>query len=292
MLLSRPPEFRHFVEYLKKNPPRYPVDVQKLRGPLAIGAGLLSGGLVFPFALVGSVISSLGPGPTAAISVGAAAAAAVAAGVITLKRLPRKHESVLRAEIRRADNLRVFHDLLSGRKLGEKVDPMVIQLLDASAVHYGRVHAMANGPSWTKESSGTRSQLREQILTASEEAMDELLDLAKSCVGEPRRKDQITDFVDGMATFDFADAITRLKGMVSADAWVDRAHRSPNASLVFDPMRSIAERLKMLADELEQTSVSMISTMDTPRTSSLALDGLLAEVRAVREAEEELHLGS
>ena len=88
---------------------------------------------------------------------------------------------------------------------------------------------------------------------------------------------------------DIADALQGLKQMAKAD-WTAYAHQSPQSQAVSVHGRLIAERLQDLADDVEAKSSEVaVHSATTGGLQSLeALDGVLGELRTVKQAESEL----
>jgi len=185
-------------------------------------------------------------------------------------------------------------DLQTERKLHKWMDPTILQLLEAAAYHWTRLKAALDSPSWSRPDLGQHwLSIKNQSWLAANHAMEELLLMSISCIGEPSRdkqkavKDMMSDFKD----LDVVDALQGLSKIASGD-WQDYAYHSPQAQAVFEPGRQIAERIKALADEIERTSTEMPEREFIPTSSQGAmesLDVILGEIRAVREAETELH---
>ncbi len=199
------------------------------------------------------------------------------------------HEQRRRDVFRTAAELR---QLEVHHKLHRWMDPVALQLLEAGAYHWSRVRSSLTGPQWgAKQLPEYWQSLRNQVSVASDEGMSDLLLLARNCLGPPQKDKQsdIQGVIESFIDLDIADALQGLKQMASAD-WTAYAHQSPQAQMVAQHGREIAERLKALADDVESKAgeISMESSMPGELSSLEALDGVLGELRTVREAEEEL----
>lgn len=196
-----------------------------------------------------------------------------------------------------AKALHSFRDIRNKKKLHSWVDPVLLQLLEAAAYHYARVRTTLEAPSWLT-ATGNRAQLRAQAKQAADEAMLDLLVLVQPSIGKPLKdkKDDIEDIIEDFFELDIAEALSGIQRVASSD-WKDYAHQSPHAQAIFPSCRGLAERIKSLADELEQmpAAVENVDPATLPPTQSAAsLDYLLGELKAVKEAEKELgeqHLG-
>lgn len=183
-------------------------------------------------------------------------------------------------------------DLEVQRRLHRWMDPLALQLLEVGAYHWQRIQTTLEGPQWgSKTLPAYWAQLRGQIQTAADEGMGDLLVLARNCVGPPQ-KDRQSDFqgvVESFVELDFADALDGLKRMAKSD-WTAYAHQSPQAEAVAVHGRQIAERLQELADDVEmKASEIAIQSATSGGIQSLdVLEGVLGELRTVRQAESEL----
>lgn len=179
------------------------------------------------------------------------------------------------------------------RKLHKQLDPSMSQLLEAAAYHYSRIVAATSGKFWTSDQLPAHwRSVREQALAAAEQAMEELIMLGSTCMGEPEtnRGKAIKEAVEDLVDFDIVVAIGELRDVAAAD-WTKFSHHSPNTKHAFEPARDIAERLKKLADEIESRSEEVIkeSGVRIPVESAVSsIDVVLSEMTSVSEAEEEL----
>ena len=184
----------------------------------------------------------------------------------------------------------VGHD----KKLHRWLDPIAGQLLEAGTYHWKRVHDHLNLPFWQSDDLPNHwSALREKSIEAADNAMAELVVLCSGCVGEPTksRDDDLKDVIEDFVDLDIQDALQGLGRIVSSDDQAYSFH-SPEAQVIFEPGRAIAERLKELADQVEQASTRARSeSVDIPAGaySTESIDILLIEFRAVKQAEDELH---
>lgn len=186
-----------------------------------------------------------------------------------------------------------FWKLEQQRKLYKQLDPTMSQLMEAAAYHYDRIKNATSGPFWASENlPGHWRSVREQALAAADQAMEELVILSSTCMGEPEtdRSKAFKEVVEDFVELDWIEAIGSLKEIRDSD-WTKYAHHSPNTKHAFEPARNIAERLKRLADEIESKSEEVVkeSGVQIPVESAVSsIDVVLSEISSVSEAEEEL----
>ena len=247
---------------------------------LAMPLVVIVGGLVFGGWVAGTLLS---------VGLGVAIVA-----IFTTLHRQRKLAADPR-EQRRREVFKTGHelrDLEIHRKLHRWMDPVALHLLEAGAYHWARIQSTLNGPQWGPRDLPTYwLQLKQQVAEAANDGMADLLLLTRSCIGPPQ-KDRESDFkgvVDSFVDLDIADALQGLKQMAKAD-WTAYAHQSPQAQAVSVHGRLIAERLQDLADDVEAKSseIAVHSATSGGLQSLEALDGVLGELRTVRQAESEL----
>lgn len=179
------------------------------------------------------------------------------------------------------------------RKLLKHMDPVAMQLIEASAYHWSRVHRAFDDGRWNaSEIPEHWTALRERASQAADLAMAELIILCRQCIGEPlkNRKDDFQSVIDDFAGLEIVDA---LRGLAKVSATHPKEYRfsSPQTPLIFDQARGLAEQLKSLADEVEEST--RIAKTDIPelRTSlgRESIDSLLSDLRHIKRAEVELH---
>jgi len=199
-------------------------------------------------------------------------------------------------EAKRMESWKASKELLQldqQRRFHKRMDPSMSQLLEAAAFHYARIQAAASGSFWSNDSLPAHwRSVRSQSLEAAEQAMEELVMLAMPCTGEPQTdrgkafKEAVGDLVD----LDIGLAIDSLREVATAD-WTRYAHRSPYLKEAFEPGRAIAERMKRLADEIEQRAEDAVkeSGQVLPADAAVnSLDIVLSEISSVEKAEDEL----
>lgn len=185
-----------------------------------------------------------------------------------------------------------LRDMEVQRKLHLWMDPVALHLLEAGSFHWTRIQTALAGPQWgARDLPNYWSQLKTQVAQASDEGMGDLLVLASNCVGPPQkdRQSDIQGVVESFVDLDFADAISGLKQLAKAD-WTNYAHQSPQAEAIAVHGRRIAERLRELADDVEAKAAEIaIESATSGGVQSLdSLEGVLSELRTVRQAESEL----
>jgi hypothetical protein len=185
-----------------------------------------------------------------------------------------------------------FRSLESQRKLHKWMDPMILQLLEAAAYHWTRVRTALTGPAWSaKDLPEHWKAVRQSALGAADDGMRDLVLMAQPCVGPPQRdrgrelKEVFESFVD----LEIADALQGLKSISQTD-WAAYSHQSPVAGEAFNPMRVVAEKIKDLADEVEDLSLELAHQTGDRSLSHAgrSIDVVLSELKAIKQAESEL----
>lgn len=266
-------------------------EVPNPRETVAHTAGCLTGVLGVPLAgLWIGMAFGLVPGLIASV-----VAIPVSLGVwYALSRRAAKPRSEQEArEIQRRYAVHHLRGLKQNRKLHKHVDSQILQVMEAGAYHWLRIHDVLDAREWrSKDLGGHWKSLREQALQAADQAMMDIAVYAQSCIGKPNRerKDDIEEIFEDFFEGDFSDAMGGLRTVMKTD-WRDYSHHSPNARAVFDPCRQIAERLKMLADEVDQMNFrraqEVVEVQDQPEAVD-SIDLILSELRATKQAEAEL----
>lgn len=249
------------------------------------GLGFAAGALL----VVGLIASSWVLG---AIVAGAGALSLVAM-LTLLHRKKRLREDP--REVRRRQVFGVVKELRSlenQRKLHKWMDPVALHLLEAGAYHWTRITKTLESPQWNpRDLPQYWVQIKQQVYEAANEGMADLVLLTRSCLGPPQkdRQSDIKTIVESFVDLEIADALQGMKQMANAD-WTAYAHQSPQAQAVAQHGRLIAERLQDLADDVEAKSseIALSSSTMSGLQSLEALDGVLGELRSVREAESEV----
>ena len=206
--------------------------------------------------------------------------------------MPRSEEEKRAREFREV--LGAFIQLRQQKKLNKWVDPAALQLLEAGAYHWRRVHDSLNGPFWSSNDLPSHYQtIRQQALSTANQGMAEMLAMGQSCIGKPDRdkKKDVENALSSLFELEIADALGGLRDISRSD-WRDYSFHSEAGRAIFEPCRQIAERLKSLADEIEAVKADAViqkvnATQDKPASTD-AIDLILDELRAVKRAESEL----
>lgn len=253
---------------------------------LVLVAVLVAGGLsIGPLIVLGLALKSLWFPLLAGVAI-LGLLGSVALGRWRNRPRPTEHQIRFRAALSK------LLTSAQAKRLHRELDPAVATAVDAAAMQWSRVSNALDWPLWQEQTSGqTVAVLRDQARLAADQAMEEAVILAATCLGEPqrRKKDDLKEVLEDFVELDIADALRGLKRMASADA-TEYAHHSPHRAIVDGPLRSAAERLRSLADELEETLQRFVpsETEGTLPTAPSSIDLVLRELRAVREAEAEL----
>jgi ElaB/YqjD/DUF883 family membrane-anchored ribosome-binding protein len=276
---KRSKDFPYFTEYVAYQA-NQPVGSSS-------GVGFLIGGLIaiafaaVPLSLFFSegVLFSLVTGGLLAI-------AGLWLGSVGVKRMAQKRK-LPTSYVEAVDAAREFHQLVLKKRLTSWVDPVALELLEAGAYHHRRVADVIER--WPSTAGGHWDEVRDQAREAADDAMHELLRMFVKCIGKPQkqRKDAWGDVIDDFVDLDFADALEGLKRISDGD-WRDYAYTSPVTQRLFEPGRQIAEKLKTLADEIERSLTERSADSFMATKSSSSIDGVLGQISAVRQAEEEL----
>lgn len=203
------------------------------------------------------------------------------------ERLLREGQSIINS-LRKMD---------SSRKLYKNLDPVAGQLLEAGAYHWLRIHDQLRNSAWQSDQMGGHwIALKEKSENAANIAMAELLAMCSECVGEPDKdiKDDWQDVLEDFVELDIQDALQGLSKMSKANPEMYRFH-SPKTKQIFDPARQVAERLKELADLVEENTQTMKLEVGVTHEGSYSretIEVLLSEFKAVKQAEEELQQGN
>lgn len=262
-------------------------------GFLALGPGILLG------AAAGAALG--GPTTSILLSLVGGGAAGMIAALVTGRLVGRPNEALEKLLRQRAEDRAPFLQLAQAGQLALKVDPAMLQLLEAASYHHARIQAILAKGQWGSH----RKAIKEEAMKAADEGMADIIALSRPCIGEPGNT------TDGM-NLDWLDSLQRLTGadpraaqlfgrarsplgeMIGravgavAQAVAPAPHQSPHTASSFPPAREIAERIKALADELDAMPATGSPLSDPSSTSALQLDNLIGELKAYREAEKEL----
>jgi hypothetical protein len=171
---------------------------------------------------------------------------------------------------------------LSRSYYANQMHPFAARLLEGCAYHRARILAAVDRPGW--EMSHMRS-VREQAITAANEAMDEAMEVCANFAGPGHSRNAAwKDLAQDVAEGQLGDALKRLQIMLEADRpgeIVDRRKLPPELWPAYD----IAVKLQKLATEME-TASRQSTPITEPQTTSL--DQVLSDLSAIRQAEREL----
>ncbi|MFN3684035.1 MAG: hypothetical protein ACK41F_08885 [Fimbriimonadaceae bacterium] len=183
-------------------------------------------------------------------------------------------EALRRAEIRRAA---IEMRAMKKRRLAKRLGVPLATLMEEAARHYFRAEAALNGPFWTSPNLPSHWRIiREQALASAEAGMGDLLLLAKNLMTPAGNKSEWHEEV--------REVVDEILGrpVLQPDAF---SSFPPE----FEPARAIAERLRALAEEVEQSTMMVLRDDAANTVSSLpSLDATLHELRQVRQAEDEI----
>jgi hypothetical protein len=166
---------------------------------------------------------------------------------------------------------------LSQGKLHRRLDRAVGLLLEECARHWLRVQQSLSGSFWEDKDLPSHWKLvREQSLQAADRAMDDIIVMLKPVL-QSRSQASKTQEMFGDMLESFFD--------------VDTGGPIEPIPAAFLPARDIAQKLKQLADEVEETAQRAVrdETFRDQFSSSTQIDQVLGELRAIKEAETELH---
>ncbi len=162
-------------------------------------------------------------------------------------------------------------------RLHKKLDSTAAALLEVSAANWSRIVESLDGPFWTSASLPEHwKAVRSRSLAAAEQAMlDLFLVLRPSLYATQESRSSLESVLESIA-----DAFGEGEDMAMPD-------RLPAS---FEPARQIADKLKLLASEVESASreVSEDHAVAAEIGSAQALEACLSELRSIRQAESEL----
>lgn len=198
---------------------------------------------------------------------------------------PKTPEQKRKAEV--YDALTKFKSPIDRKRIHKELDPVAGELLEACAFYYSKATIALQGPAWTGELGTHRRALRDQIARALEDAMDEAILLSKDCLGKPS-KDTWRDKLEDALDLDIVDTVQALTGKRLGDDFRG-IYRSPHIPIIFQPLREIAEKLKLLSGEVERMTTEQTMAMGTSSGSASGIDLVIGEMQSLRQAEEELN---
>lgn len=284
---KRLPYVNAFLTYAQNDP-------AKARQDLAIGGGIVSVLALAPMVGITAGVALSNPGPGIIAGFLTLIAGGWAVNVLR-KRQGKPRDEAERAKIQAHHSSKPFQALRGRNRLHREVDASVLHLLEASAYHWSRVQSALNGPIWNAPDIGAHwAGVRQQAQLAADTAMSELMTMASSAIGLPQRdrdveaKGVMKDFFD----LEITEALNNLKTLAASD-WTEYAHKSAHSEHIVRGGMAVAERLRHLADEVEGAQSSLSSTpgaAPVEYSSSQTLDAVLSELKAVKQAEDELRV--
>lgn len=208
------------------------------------------------------------------VTVGLPVAAALAAWAASKYRRPKLPKDKRQADISRAAS--EMRQLASRKRLAKALGPALAPLMEEAARHWSRTMAALNGPLWTGESlPGHWRAVREKAIAAANDAMGDLVLIASSHLKPVSSKTYWQEIVGEMVSIAVGAPSPEGREPIPAG---------------FEAARMIADKLSLLANEVERTAVRAVKEQreDTPLPSASSLDSALEEFRSVHEAEREL----
>jgi hypothetical protein len=160
------------------------------------------------------------------------------------------------------------------RRLHRDLDENSLFLLEECARHWSRVYSVFGTGFWNDPALATTyATARQQALEAADEGMEDVLILYGPLLPSEVNGRQAMDYVEeALENYVF-------RGQSGA------GHPPP----AFHHARQIAEKLRDLADEAERIASDLHrERLTTPTATSGSLDASLGELRAIRQAEDEL----
>lgn len=193
---------------------------------------------------------------------------------VSAYRQPKAPKDKRQADIHRASA--TLRQLASKKKLAKALGTALAPLLEESAKNWSRAMASLNGPFWTSDKLPNHwKEVREQSLAAANDAMGDLVLIAASDLKPVAHKSDWQEFVGGIVSATLGTQ--------------DEADREPMPA-GFEPARAIADKLSLLANEVEKATTRVFKEQpeETPFLSATSLDRTLSEFRTIQEAEQEL----
>jgi hypothetical protein len=188
---------------------------------------------------------------------------------------PRNEEEERRHEAHEA--ILFMNTALNKGKLHRRVDKAVGLLLEECSRQWLRVHDAVSGTFWEdKDLPAHWKHVRDQSKSAANRAMDDLIVMLKPVLEARHQQSSTQEFIgDVLETFLNVPSDGPLEPLPAA----------------FLPARDIAQKLMQLADEVEETAQR---AADDPSfrehySSATQIDQVLSELRAIKQAETELH---
>lgn len=217
--------------------------------------GILFGGLISVFVVL----------PVLAALVGA-----------WIKHLTRPQTEADERRIEAHEAILYMNSAAAAGRLHRKLDPAAGMLLEECARHWARVHEALSGTFWEdKELPVHWKNVREQSLTAANRAMDDIIVMLKPILANRNPETSGQEFIHSIM-----ESFFNVRTEIPIEPLP--AH--------FLPARDIAQKLMLLADEVETTAqrAARDASYKDHYSSGSQIDVVLSELRAIREAETEL----
>lgn len=187
-----------------------------------------------------------------------------------------------------------YYEVNGMRLLQKKLDPVAAELLEAGSYYWNRISQIMNGGGWAELSrdGGYYASVRNEVLGAADAAMDELAMLCANCIGDPARspQDDLKGIFEDLKDLKLGAVGQRIEWLASGNV-TRYAHQSPHLNAIFQPSRELAERLKLLSEEVDRLSGEMTSATVAATESAMGtarIDALIQNLRAQQAAESEL----
>ena len=167
------------------------------------------------------------------------------------------------------------------RRLHREVPTPVADLLEGAARNWSRTTGALSGPFWTNEALPAHwKAIRQQSLTAANTGMAEMLLLLGPCFKPDPNRSNWHDVVEEVVE-EYVTGPSRRR--MSVD----------HLPVGYDQAREIAEKLKLVASEVEKaTREAYEDDSAQAYKSGTSLDVALSELRTIQAAEEELRLNT
>jgi hypothetical protein len=187
---------------------------------------------------------------------------------------PQTEEDQRRREAH--DAIVFMNGALQRGKLHKRIDRAAAMLLDECSRHWLRVHTALSGTFWEdKDLSSHLKNIRDQSISAANRAMDDIIVMLTPVLEQRQKQTAGQEF--------FGDIL---------ENFLNLPVEGPIEPLptTFLPARDIAQKLMLLADEVEETAqrAAQDASFREHFSSSTQIDQVLGELRAIKEAENEL----
>jgi len=263
MFANKARQYPNLVTYLHHVAQR---KVETPAGRLSVAAGV---GLASSWAAVATVGALT---HAAWLAIPATVVALGLAGAMRDK--PRALDAPDQLRLDAQETATVMRECLERRRLHRDLDTASLTLLEECARHWHRVNQVFSSPFWQDGLLPVHYHAaRDQALRSAEAAMDEVMVLYRPCLPSEVKGRDAMDYVEE-----------------ALEQYVFRGGTQGNVPPAFVPAREIAEKLRDLANEAERISDDLrhdpsVAAQTAPGGT---LDLSLGELRAIREAEEEL----